>query len=208
MSRIEAVIFDIGNVLIEWRPERYFDRTIGSARRRQLFAEVDLHGMNDRMDRGEDSREVVYSTAEAYPEWRDEIRAWHDNWLELAGPAIERSMSLLHTLRVGGVPVFALTNFSVRNFALAETEYPFLREFDRRYISGHMKTIKPEPAIYEGVEIDCGIVPERLLFTDDRTDNVEAARCRGWRTHLFDGPGGWARRLLDEGLLSPGEAGL
>jgi len=208
MSRIEAVVFDIGNVLIEWRPERYYDRTIGSDRRRRLFAEADLHGMNDRLDRGEDSREAVYSTAEAYPEWRDEIRAWHDNWIELAGPVISRSVALLHALRAGGVPVFALTNFGVRNFGLAEIEYPFLREFDRRYISGHMKTIKPEPAIYAGVEADCGISPDRLLFTDDRKDNIEAARHRGWRTHLFDGPEGWAQRLLDEDLLSSGEAGL
>ena len=50
---IEAVVFDIGNVLIEWHPERYFDRTIGSDKRRALFSEVDLHGMNDRIDLGE-----------------------------------------------------------------------------------------------------------------------------------------------------------
>ena len=51
MPRPEAVIFDIGNVLIEWRPERFYDRLIGQARRRALFAEVDLHAMNDRIDR-------------------------------------------------------------------------------------------------------------------------------------------------------------
>ena len=48
----QAVIFDIGNVLIEWQPERFYDREIGEARRRALFAEVDLHGMNDVIDRG------------------------------------------------------------------------------------------------------------------------------------------------------------
>jgi 2-haloacid dehalogenase len=33
-----------------------------------------------------------------------------------------------------------------------------------------------------------------LLFTDDRADNIDAARARGWQAHLFDGPQGWAMR--------------
>ena len=44
--QVEAVIFDIGNVLTGWQPEAFYDRVIGEARRRALFAAVDLHGMN------------------------------------------------------------------------------------------------------------------------------------------------------------------
>jgi len=44
--------------------------------------------------------------------------------------------------------------------------------------------------------------PGGLLFTDDRIDNIKVAAGRGWRTHLFDGPQGWADRLVAEGLLS------
>jgi 2-haloacid dehalogenase len=47
-----------------------------------------------------------------------------------------------------------------------------------------------------------------LLFADDRPENIAAAAARGWRTHLFDGWEGWALRLVDEGLLDRGEAGL
>ena len=48
----DAVVFDIGNVLIEWQPERYYDAVIGRDRREAMFAAVDLHGMNDEVDRG------------------------------------------------------------------------------------------------------------------------------------------------------------
>jgi 2-haloacid dehalogenase len=41
------------------------------------------------------------------------------------------------------------------------------------------------------------------LFTDDRAENISAAQARGWQTHLFDGPQGLARRLVDAGLLTP-----
>ena len=50
---IEAVVFDIGNVLIRWQPELYYDALIGEARRRQMFSEVDLHAMNERIDAGD-----------------------------------------------------------------------------------------------------------------------------------------------------------
>jgi 2-haloacid dehalogenase len=203
---IEAVIFDIGNVLIEWNPERYYDRAIGQERRKRMFAEVDLHAMNDRVDQGEDFTATIYETAEAYPEWRAEIRQWHDNWIELASPAIKPSVALLRGLREKGVPVFALTNFGIGSFAYARTQYPFLDEFDRHYVSGHMGVIKPDSRIYEMVEKDCGIAPERLLFADDRPDNIRMATSRGWQTHLFDGAEGWGARLVDEGLLPAGAA--
>ncbi|MGI9393561.1 MAG: HAD family phosphatase, partial [Boseongicola sp.] len=43
---------------------------------------------------------------------------------------------------------------------------------------------------------------DRLIFTDDSPANVAAAAKRGWKTHLFEGPKGWADRLIAEGLLS------
>ncbi|MGB8621510.1 MAG: HAD family phosphatase [Paracoccaceae bacterium] len=206
MTRPEAVIFDIGNVLIAWQPERFYDRVIGEARRRAMFAAVDLHAMNDRVDRGADFTRTVYATAEDNPEFRDEIRMWHDDWIEMAQPEIPHSVRLLRALRRKGVPVFALSNFGIGSFDVALPHYPFLDEFDRRYISGHMGVTKPDPEIYERVETDCGIAPERLLFADDRADNIAAATTRGWQAHLFDGPSGWARRLVQAGLLTEQEA--
>ncbi len=208
MTTPEAVIFDIGNVLIEWNPERYYDSRIGREARERMFAEVDLHGMNDKVDAGGLFRETIYETAENHPAWAEQIRWWHDHWIDIASPTIDHSIALLRALRAKGVPVFALTNFGIYSFAYAQTQYDFLNEFDRPYVSGHMGVIKPDPRIYEMVEADCGLAPERLLFTDDRADNIAAAQARGWQTHHFDGPQGWARRLVEAGLLSQSEAGL
>ena len=203
---VDAVIFDIGNVLIEWQPERFYDAEVGTDRRREMFAAVDLHGMNDRIDLGEGFRDVIYETADQHPDFRDEIRMWHDRWIELAQPAIPHSVALLRRLRAKGIPVFALTNFGIGSFDYAETQYPFLGDFDRRYISGHMGVIKPDPEIFRRVEEDCGIAPDRLIFADDRPDNIAVAEARGWQGHLFDGPEGWSQRLVAEGLLTAAEA--
>jgi len=206
MAKVQAVVFDIGNVLIEWQPERFYDHAIGPEARARLFAEVDLHGMNDAVDLGAPFRETVYAFAARYPEWEAAIRLWHDNWIDMASPEIPHSVRLLRALRARGVPVLALTNFGDDTYRIATPHYPFLDEFDRAFVSGRLKVSKPDPAIYAIVEAETGIAPGGLLFADDRAENIAVAAARGWATHLFDGPAGWAARLVGEGLLTGDEA--
>lgn len=203
---INAVIFDIGNVLIEWQPERFYDARIGIDRRQAMFAAVDLHAMNDRVDSGGDFAAEVAATAQAYPDHAEAIQLWHSHWTDMAQPDIPHSVRLLRALRARGVPVFALSNFGLAPFALAQARYPFLDEFDRLYLSGAMGVTKPAPQIYAMLEQDCGLPPDTLLFADDRAENIAAAASRGWQTHLFDAPQGWADRLVQAGLLTQSEA--
>lgn len=203
---IEAVVFDIGNVLIEWQPEKFYDREIGQAAREAMFAEVDLHGMNDEVDAGRNWRETVYDWAARYPKHEGAIRLWHDRWIELASPVIPHSVHLQRRLRAKGVPVFALTNFGIESFDYAKSIYRFLEEFDRPYVSGHLGLIKPDPRIYAAVEADSRLAPSKLLFADDRAENIAAAEARGWNGHVFSDPQGWADRLVAEGLLTETEA--
>ena len=202
----KAVIFDIGNVLIEWQPERFFDAEIGTENRRTLFATIDLHAMNDRVDRGENFSAVLAETAAKHPERQAELKIWHDRWLDIASPAIDHSVRLMAALKQREVPVFSLTNFGIETYALAATYYHFLRAFDLDFISGHMGVIKPDTRIYEMVEEGSGLSGDSLLFTDDRAENIAAAAARGWQTHLFEGSQGWADRLVAAGLLTQEEA--
>ena len=201
---VRAVVFDIGNVLIEWQPERFYDAIIGPDRRKAFFAAIDLHAMNDRVDQGQSFEAVIRATAEAYPDWAPEVMMWHDRWSEMATPVIDHSVRILRALRRADVPVLALSNFGIETFEMAVREYPFLEEFDRRFISGHMGVTKPNPRIYEMFEDDCEVPPSELLFADDRQENLDAAAARGWQVHLFETPQGWEDRLIAEGLLTKG----
>jgi len=203
---VRAVVFDIGNVLLEWNPERFYDRVIGPERRAAFFAEAGVTEMNRKIDMGHPFAETVRAHAERAPDWRDEIRMWHDNWIDMASPAIDHSVRLMSALQARGVPVFSLTNFGVESYDIAAGHYPFLRAFDRDFISGHMKVMKPDPQIYRRLEEATGLRGDALIFADDRPENIDAAAARGWRTHLFACPQGWADRLVDEGLLSEEEA--
>lgn len=203
---ISAVVFDIGNVLVEWHPVRFYDGEIGVERSRRLFAEVPLEDMNLAVDMGADFASSVEALADAHPGWRGEILMWRDRWLEMASPDIPHSAALLRSLRAKGIPVHALSNFGVATFEIAREAYPVLAEFDRAFISGEWRMAKPDPAFYEVLERETGADPRGLLFADDRAENLRAAESRGWRTHLFADPRGWADRLVAERLLTPEEA--
>ena len=204
---IEAVVFDIGNVLVEWHPERTFDRLVGAARRKALFARVDFHGMNIRSDAGvEDMWDGVEALAAAHPEDADDIRLWSKHWIDMFGPDLPRSARILRALRAKGVPVYALSNFGDRTFDLGVKKYPVLREFDHQFISARLRLMKPDPAIYAEVETQTRHAPPEMLFIDDRQENVDAALARGWHGHLMTTEAGLAGRMVDEGLLTETEA--
>lgn len=204
--QVEAVVFDIGNVLIGWQPEVYYDSQIGLERRKALFENVDIHAMMTRIDKGGVFADVVEETARAHSAWSAEIRWIRDRWNAIAGPEITHSVRLLRALRKNGVTTFALSNFGKENFPLSEQAFPFLTEFDRRYISGEMKMAKPDPAIYAALESDSGLSGGALLFADDREDNIAAAAARGWQTHHFNAPEALAKDLVDRGLLRAEDA--
>lgn len=208
MSQPRAVIFDIGNVLIGWQPEAFYDSRIGEAKRRAFFEAVPIHATNLEIDRGAPFLASLQALAGKHPDWSEQVLWWHDHWLEMVQPVIEGSVATLQALKARGVPTFALTNFGDETFDIALREFPFLRAFDRAFVSGRLGLIKPDPAIYAAVEEGTGLAGRDLLFTDDKPENIEAAAARGWQTHLFTGWRPWAERLVEQGLLTRTEAGL
>ena len=197
----DVMVFDIGQVLVGWDPEGFYDRVIGPAARARLFAEVDLHGMNLRIDDGTGFAAVA-ETAARHPDWAEAILLWRDRWPEMLTGPIPGSVALMQALHRAGVPVLALTNFGTETLKIAQGMFDFLNRFDRMFVSAELRLVKPDPAIYAALETATGYAPGRLFFTDDRPENCAAAAARGWHTHVFDGPAGLETALLAHGLLT------
>jgi 2-haloacid dehalogenase len=188
-------------VLIEWQPERYYDRVIGEDRRRAMFAEVDLHGMNDRVDLGEGFRDVIYETAEAYPDWRAEIRDWHDNWIELA-TRHRHSVKLMRTAcRAKGVPVFALTNFGIESFAYARRSTISCRVRPRLRLGSHA-VIKPDPASTRWSRRIAACRPGAFCSPMTAPTTSPRPRRAGGRRISSTGPRAGPTALVAHGLLT------
>ena len=202
-----AMVFDIGNVLVEWRPEALYEKLIAEdAARARFLREICPPEWNARFDRGEPMPEGVEAHAERHPEHAELIRAWWLRWPEMFGPAIEGSLACLRAVRATGLPVYGLTNFAAETFEIATKMYPALTEFDGVVVSAHLGRNKPEPEIYAALEAMAGVAPEALFFADDSFPNVEAARARGWTAHHFRGAAGLRQALIEADILKPHQA--
>jgi FMN phosphatase YigB (HAD superfamily) len=63
--------------------------------------------------------------------------------------------------------------------------FSWLRHFDQHIFSGEVRSVKPEPAIYEHCISVLGVHPSEALFIDDRDVNLEPARAAGIRGIRF-----------------------
>jgi 2-haloacid dehalogenase len=101
-----------------------------------------------------------------------------------------------------GVPLFAITNFSADFWPpFAAKERAFFGRFRDIVVSGEVKLLKPDPAIYYLALDRFGLRPAEALFIDDRAINVEAALAVGMKAHLFIDAADLRARLEAEGLL-------
>ena len=187
MSPPEAVVFDVGNVLVDWEPMRLYRRRIPDPQARAaLFARVDFDAMNLAGDVNGDLAAEVRALAARHPGDAAHILAWREEWEVMIGPEFGGVCDLLRGLKAAGVPVYGLTNFAADTWELALEMFPALREFDDVVVSGREKVAKPDPRIFALLEAAAGRSGPALFFADDRPANVAAARARGWRAHLHE----------------------
>jgi len=174
------VVFDIGNVLLRWDRRNLFRQAFDDeARMERFFATALSMDFVAHTDIAPDFAGAVAARAMAFPEFADELRLFQARWIETIGGPIEENVAVLRRLKAAGRPVHALSNFATETFALVETQYDFLSEFDTRVISGHVGVVKPEARIYEILFERVGRRPSELLFVDDSIANVRASEAAG-----------------------------
>ncbi len=197
----QAVVFDVGNVLLDWNPAYLYDKLISDREERAWFlTHVVTSGWHVEQDRGRSCAEGVAALSQRFPGSSQLISAFYDRWLETIGGPIEGSVEIMTGLKRSGVPVHALTNFSAELWQTTLAAYPFLGEFDQAIVSGEVGFIKPDPRIFDVLCARTGLSPADMLFIDDREDNVEAARQLGFRAIRFTAPDALAADLSAIGL--------
>ena len=200
MSTPKAVVFDVGNVLLNWTPEEYFDARFGTDHRKAFFSAVPIEEANHRSDAGESLSAVLEELAVEYPDWAAEIAIWGDEWLQICSPAIEGSVRILEDLKSQRIPLFTLTNFGQETYEWAQDAYPFLSLFDRHFVSAELKLLKPDPDFYIALMVGTGFSGADIIFADDRLENIETAQSLGWQTYHFKSPEGWSAALTEAGI--------
>ena len=202
-SSIDTFLFDLGNVLINWDPRHVYRKLFAREEEMERFlSDICNHDWNVQMDAGRSFADGIAELVKLHPEQAPLIRAYRERWPEMLGGPIGETVDLLAGLRGNGRRLFALTNWSADTFPIARRQYDFLDWFDHIVVSGEVKLVKPDPAIFRLAIERCALDPARTLFIDDSRVNVESAARIGFATHHFTGPGELRATLADWGLLN------
>jgi len=184
---MKNVIFDVGGVLLDWNPGRLLEGYYADpGERAAMKAAIFLHADWLELDRGvlsesallerigERARRPVPELANLFEVIRDSLLPKQD------------SVALLAELAARGVPLYCLSNMPAGIFSTLRERFEFWTHFDGIVVSGLVKLVKPEAAIFEHLLNRYGLAAEESVFIDDLPANVEAAKSLGFHGILFE----------------------
>lgn len=208
MADVDAVVFDIGGVLLDWNPRHLYRQLFeDEAAMEDFLATVCTLEWHADHDRGVSTAESCAALAREHPEHEPLIRAWAERGEDMVAGPIEGTVALVAELKAAGVPLYILSNMEPETFPDRMQRWEFLHWFDDHVVSGFEGLIKPDPALFRRLLRRFDLQPARTLFVDDSPVNVEAARAIGIRAVLFESPEQLRTELERVGLLTGRAAG-
>lgn len=200
---VDSVVFDIGNVLIEWDPRHLYRQFFDDQEElmEHFLENVCSPAWNLEQDRGRPWDEAVAVLVDEHPDCAELIRAYNERWDDMVSGTMPGTPEILAELKERGVPLFALSNFSGEKFEATRRRFPFLDDFDGRIVSGEVGLVKPDPAIFRYLLDRHGLDPARTLYIDDLVENLSVAEGFGMATHHFTGAAKLRADLTARALL-------
>lgn len=182
----QAVVFDIGRVLVQWSIRALYEKLIDDPAQLDWFlTHVISEQWHFQHDTGVPLAEMIAARADEFPDHRQLIEAYGTRWLETVPGAVPGTHALVEQLAARGTPLYAITNFGTDSWAMFRPTFPILDYFRIIVVSAHEQLTKPDPAIYALAAARFGHTPGEMLFIDDNAANIAAADVCGWQTHLF-----------------------
>jgi epoxide hydrolase-like predicted phosphatase len=179
---IKNIIFDLGNVLISFKPSEYFDKnnypeTIKATILSDIFASKEWL----KLDNGEiTTSDAIDAIAEKSSLNKEEIAHIFNLRTDLMFP-LDSNVRLLPELKKRGFRLYYLSNFPADIFEEVKNGYYFFKYFDGGLISAEAKFSKPDAALYNVLLEKYSLVSNESLFIDDIEINVKAAETLGMK---------------------------
>lgn len=174
---IKNIIFDFGAVLVDWNPHYLFDGYFGSAEKTQWFLNhICTSEWNRQFDGGKPFAEGIAELTAEHPEWAKEIALYWDQWEQMMGGGIPGMYEVVADCKAAGYGVYGLTNWSAETFFRVEKDFPVFALLDGKIVSGAVRLLKPDAAIFHCLLEKYGLRAEESVFIDDTPANVEGAR--------------------------------
>jgi len=179
-SQTQALIFDLGKVLIGFDFQRAYDRMeplcghpIAEIRRR-----VGATGLVPKLEAGQIASQDFVAQIGAVLGVSFDYRQFCELWSSIFLPGTLVPETLIAGLKKR-YPLVLLSNTNQMHFEMLERTYPILGHFERRVLSHEVGAMKPSPLIYQRAVELTGFRAEECFFTDDIPEYVAGARLLG-----------------------------
>jgi 2-haloacid dehalogenase len=186
ISKIDTIIFDIGNVLYRWDLRCLFAKLINDPEELDWFlAHVVTPEWHFQHDAGRSFADMVAERSREFPEYTDHIIAYSRRFPETIPGPVDGMLDIVRALANRGVSIFAISNFGAESWAQFRPSAPIFDLFSDIVISGEEQLIKPDAAIFELALKRFSRRADQCLFIDDRLDNISAGQAIGLAGHHF-----------------------
>jgi glucose-1-phosphatase len=177
---IKNIVFDLGNVLISFKPADYLDNMDFTAEYKNILIREVFKGREWQLiDNGNMSvGEAIQKISERSLLNPQEIAAVFDLRTKILHP-IDRNIEMLPELKKRGFMLYFLSNFPDDIFDEVFDRYPFFKLFDGGIISARVNASKPERRIFEILIEKYSLKAEECVFVDDDESNVRTAGSMG-----------------------------
>ncbi len=185
---IKNVVLDMGNVLLDFRPEFVLDAFCSSEEEKDVIRKELFNGPEWKMgDRGDIKDKDRYGLVKPrVPEkYHKALKDCADKWGICMDP-LEGAREFCEALKNKGYKVYVLSNASDLFYDYFPKFLP-LDFFDGVFVSSDYLMLKPDVEIYKTFLDKYGLKGEECLFIDDRQDNIEGAGKAGLNTFRFTG---------------------
>ncbi len=185
---IKNIIFDLGNVLLSFKPAEYFEKNNYPKTIKDTILS-DIFGSTEwlMLDNGEITvADAIEAISKKSSLRKEEIAHIFNLRTDLMFP-LDQNVRLLPGLKKRGLKLYYLSNFPIDIFDEVRSGYYFFNHFDGGLISAEAKHSKPDMRIYELLLEKYSLHAEECLFIDDLEKNVISARASGMKALFTDG---------------------
>lgn len=201
--KIKAVIFDLGNVLVD------FDHRIAAEKVSKLtdktaeeifnfFFNSELTGLfeegrispQDFFLKVKEALNFKLDYAEFLPIWNTIFFLSEKNCMVYA---LAKNLKKNYKLAL-------LSNINILHFEYLKSRFPVFDVFCNIIVSCEVGLRKPHPLIYKKTLEALGVLPSEVFYTDDRAELIQGARELGIRGFVFEGIDELEKDLLSVGI--------
>lgn len=189
--RVDAIVFDLGGVILEIDFGRVFSVWAGYAgvTPESIRERFRMDAAYERHERGEitareyfaslrNSLGLLLSDAQFEAGWVEVVRGEIPGIAQLIAQAAQRW------------PLYVFSNTNAMHYShWGPSHAGLLRRFRRLFMSHEIGLRKPEAHAFRHIAAEIGVDLPNILFFDDTAENVEAAQSLGMQAILVRGTG-------------------